>query len=119
MQTRRTFAASACLVALAVKSAQAHAILQESDPVQDGVVPKGFVGITLRFNSRIDRSRSRLLLIAADRQSLPMAIANGGPPDIVHTGLDLAPGKYTVRWSVLATDGHLTRGDLRFEVKDL
>ncbi len=29
---------------------------------------------------------------------------------------DLRPGDYTVRWQVLAVDGHITRGDVPFTV---
>jgi hypothetical protein len=29
----------------------------------------------------------------------------------------LAPGAYVLRWLVLANDGHITRGEIPFEVK--
>ena len=32
------------------------------------------------------------------------------------TAAELQPGEYTVRWQVLAVDGHITRGDVPFTV---
>jgi methionine-rich copper-binding protein CopC len=29
----------------------------------------------------------------------------------------LSPGKYAIHWQVLAVDGHITRGQIPFEVK--
>jgi methionine-rich copper-binding protein CopC len=31
---------------------------------------------------------------------------------------DLSPGAYSVRWQVLAVDGHITRGEVPFTVRD-
>jgi methionine-rich copper-binding protein CopC len=71
----------------------------------------------LRYNSRIDRARSRLTLTRPDHGKDTVAIAPDGPPDIINAHLDLAPGAYVLRWQVLAVDGHITRGDVPFTVK--
>ena len=113
---RRAVAAVLLLGMLAPLPAHAHAILQESVPEQDGTVPAGTVGIAFRYNSRIDKSRSRLVLTNPDRSQTPLAIVQSGPPDVLTGTVVLKPGAYSIRWSVLATDGHLTRGDVRFTV---
>ncbi len=92
--------------------ARAHAILEESVPPAGASVKPGPVELHLRYNSRIDRDRSRLTLIRADRTKDTIPIAPGGPPDIIDARVDLTPGTYIVRWQVLAVDGHITRGDL-------
>ena len=48
-------------------SAQAHAILIDSTPAVHGTVAAGQQVVTLRFNSRVDRARSRLTLVTANR----------------------------------------------------
>jgi methionine-rich copper-binding protein CopC len=35
---------------------------------------------------------------------------------VLHATAHLAPGNYTIRWQVLAVDGHITRGDVPFTV---
>jgi methionine-rich copper-binding protein CopC len=92
--------------------AQAHAILEESAPPAGASVKPGPVDLHLRYNSRIDRARSRLTLIRPDHSRDTVAIALDGPPDIIDAHLELSPGAYIVRWQVLAVDGHITRGDV-------
>ena len=96
--------------------ALAHAILVDSTPPVNGTVPPGHEAVTLRFNSRIDRERSRLTLIAPDKTQTRIPVGPDGPPDVMTTQADLAPGAYTIRWQVLAIDGHITRGDVPFTV---
>jgi copper resistance protein C len=96
--------------------AQAHAILEESTPPAGASVKAGPLFLSFRYNSRIDRSRSRLTLIRADHSHDTIPIAPGSPPDIVAARLNLPPGAYVVRWQVLAVDGHITRGDVAFTV---
>jgi len=98
-------------------TAAAHAVIIDSTPAVDAVVA-GDSDVTLHFNSRIDHQRSRLTLIAPDGGSSSLTIVPDSAPDIVAAKLTgLAPGQYRLRWMVLAIDGHLTRGDIRFSVK--
>ena len=96
--------------------AEAHAILEDSTPPLGGTIQAGAQTLTLRYNSRIDRARSRLLLTLPDRTKTVVPILPDGPPDIVAAKLDLTPGEYVLRWQVLAVDGHITRGDVPFTV---
>jgi methionine-rich copper-binding protein CopC len=96
--------------------AQAHAILEESTPPAGASVKAGPVDLRFRYNSRIDQGRSRLTLIRPDHSHNTLAIAPGGPPDIISSHLELTPGVYIVRWQVLAVDGHITRGDVPLTV---
>ena len=104
------------LLLLAPVSAFAHAILEESVPAEGASAPAGLVGITLRYNSRIDKTRSRLVLTGPDHDHTTLPIMQAGLPDVLTTTVELKPGNYTIRWNVLATDGHLTRGDVHFSV---
>jgi methionine-rich copper-binding protein CopC len=96
--------------------ASAHAILEASHPGIGDSVPAGQLDLQFRYNSRIDHQRSRLLLTRPDGSQSTLKIAQDDPPDVLSTTTDLTPGSYSVRWQVLAIDGHITRGDVRFTV---
>jgi methionine-rich copper-binding protein CopC len=79
-------------------------------------VKAGELTLLLRYNSRIDRARSRLTLIRPDNSRDTLVIQPNGPPGILTVHVALTPGDYVVRWQVLAVDGHITRGDVPFTV---
>jgi methionine-rich copper-binding protein CopC len=103
--------------ALAPTRASAHAVLVKSEPTAGASVPAGKLDISFHYNSRIDRSRSRLTLIGPDHDQTILKLVPSGPPDLLQASAQLTtPGAYVVRWQVLAVDGHITRGDLPFTV---
>ncbi len=105
----------AVLGMVAVGPARAHAIIVDSVPAPLSHVPAGHVAIALRYNSRIDAERSKLVLRHGDEeQRLPTRAA--ATPDLLDAGVTLAPGSYEIVWQVLATDGHITRGRVPFTV---
>ena len=139
----------ACRIVIAVlfgcmlvpAAARAHAILMQSTPAAGASVPAGRLDMSFRYNSRIDRTRSRLVLTSPDRRESVLdvlaprqhlarrktalvaaresvlSIAPSAPPELIETSAELsAPGAYVVRWQVLAIDGHITRGDVPFTV---
>ena len=97
-------------------AAHAHAILLDSQPAARGVAAPGPARITLRFNSRVDHGRSRLALRTGGREQV-LRVAPAGADDVLEAQANLAPGDYVLRWQVLAVDGHITRGDVPFQVK--
>lgn len=97
-------------------TAEAHAILVQSTPAADGKVAGPHLVFSLRYNSRIDKARSRLQLIKPDKSQITLGIAPDGPEDVLTTTATLDPGAYTLRWQVLAIDGHITHGILPFTV---
>jgi methionine-rich copper-binding protein CopC len=95
-----------------------HAIIVSSQPAAGETVTAGPLPIHLRFNSRIDHSRSRLTLLAPDGTQQTLAATPGSPPD----GFDAeanpsSAGQWRLRWQVLSVDGHITRGDIPFGVR--
>jgi methionine-rich copper-binding protein CopC len=106
---------AAWLSAAPLAGAAAHAILVDSTPAPNAHVPAGAIAIDFRYNSRIDAPRSKLTLTAPDGSATRLASTGQGPDRLVATA-SLAPGAYTLRWQVLAVDGHITRGDVPFTV---
>ena len=115
MPNRRSLlAACAVLLALGTPAARAHAILVASEPATGATLPAGRLALRLRYNSRIDASRSRLTLTRPDGTAIVLPIGPAPTPDLLTAAADLPPGTYSLRWQVLATDGHITRGDVPF-----
>src|SRR5262249_1822145 len=107
----------AMLSGAAAVPAWAHAVIISAAPNADAQVAPGKVAIRLEFNSRIDKERSRLQLTAPDGGKSDITIDQSGEPNIITaTTGDLAAGAYVLRWQVLAIDGHITRGDIPFNV---
>ena len=105
------------VVALFAASAGAHAVLLESSPALKSTVSGPDVPIKLRFNVRIDGSRSRLTLVAPDGSMRTLEISQSAGPDTLSAQVKgLAPGGYRLRWQVLASDGHITRGEIPFSL---
>ncbi|MGI4978384.1 MAG: copper resistance CopC family protein [Janthinobacterium lividum] len=109
-------ALAAAAVTAAPRPAAAHAVLVASTPAPGGTVAPGALAVALRFNSRIDRVRSKVSLVGPDAAAARLAVDAAGPADQLSAATTLAPGAYTLRWQVLATDGHITRGDVPFTV---
>jgi methionine-rich copper-binding protein CopC len=107
---------AAALLVCVAPVAQAHAILIASRPAVGANVSAGKVGLWLRYNSRIDAMRSRLMLTRPDHSQEVLPIAAGSAVDVLESDVSLPPGAYVLRWQVLAVDGHITRGDVPFTV---
>lgn len=97
--------------------AWAHAILMESKPALHSSVKGPDVAIWMRFNVRVDGSRSRLHLVAPDGSQQTLPLAKQAHPDILESQAGgLKPGAYKLEWQVLAADGHISTGEVAFTV---
>jgi len=104
-------------ISFAAATTGAHAILLESTPALKSSVTGPDVPIKLRFNVRIDALRSRLTLIRPDGSSQTLELSKQSPADtLAASASGLAAGEYRLRWQVLASDGHITRGEIAFTV---
>jgi methionine-rich copper-binding protein CopC len=96
----------------------AHAVLVGSSPSPDSTVKGPNVEISLKFNVRIDVARSRLELMLPDNKAERLPVREGKAANLMLAqATNLAPGKYKLLWQVLASDGHITRGEIAFSVQ--
>jgi copper resistance protein C len=95
----------------------AHAVLMQSTPKLNATVKGPDVPIWLRFNVRVDGGRSRLHLLAPDgsRQNLD-GVKQPTPDTLTAQAVGLKPGNYKLQWQVLASDGHISQGEVAFTV---
>ena len=98
-------------------SAWAHAVIIKSDPAAGARVHGPRVDFRLQYNSRIDPKRSRLVLDLPDGRRRSLSIRPDDSLDTLAAGATgLSPGSYRLHWQVLSVDGHITRGDIPFDV---
>ena len=97
----------------------AHAVLIESQPASNAKVRGGFLPIVLKFNSRVDQSRSTLVLEGPGQTTCSLKVKedSSSPEKLLSEITDAKAGFYKVRWQVLSADGHITRGQISFEVQ--
>ena len=96
----------------------AHAIILEAIPAPNATISGPDFQIVLKFNSRIDGTRSRLILVQPDKSSHSVNLDQQDSPDQLKARVTgLAAGAYLLRWQVLAADGHISRGEIPFKIK--
>jgi len=90
----------------------------DSTPKQNSMVKGPDVDITLRYNVRIDGGRSRVELVGPDGNDTNLPLAKQPSPDKLQCkATGLKPGAYKLIWNVLASDGHMSKGEVRFTVQ--
>ncbi len=82
-------------------------------------VEQGRLDIRLEFNSRIDAQRSRMSLRQPDGTEAAVEVAPSGEPNVLAAHAETAmAGRWKLTWQVLSVDGHITRGEVNFSVRD-
>jgi len=110
---------AAAVLASSPGEATAHALVLESAPAQGATLTSPPTHVFLRFNSKLEKRLSHVSLAPAKGKpvALPISVNGQDQPDRIDLPLaPLAPGAYVVRYKVLAVDGHITEGILRFSV---
>ena len=111
---------SAAVIAVSPGIARAHAIVVAAQPAMNSTVAQGELEIRLDFNSQIDRKRSRLSLQRPDGSELVIALALDGPAGVLAGRAQATQsGRWKLLWQFLSLDGHITRGEVRFSVREL
>ena len=98
-------------------AAFAHAMLVHSSPADNAIVHSRQVDIALDYDSRIEAKRCTVKL--TDAAGKPVALqmeSSTKPSELKAVAHGLANGKYQIHWQALASDGHITRGDVTFTV---
>jgi copper resistance protein C len=96
---------------------EGHAVLKEARPAANSKVAGPDVPIMLKYNARIDAKMSKLILLNPDNSTSALTIEAQKAPDTLNAkATGLKPGSYRIRWQVLASDGHITRGEIPFAV---
>jgi methionine-rich copper-binding protein CopC len=111
-------AAAAISIALAGQ-AMAHAHLKSAVPAADGSVKSAPSELDLTFSEGLNVKFSGIKMTGPDKATVRTGeamLTNDGTTLMVPVPDRLAPGKYTVEWHVLSTDGHKTNGSYSFTI---
>ena len=119
MSRARLLALLAAAVALVPATAAAHAALVRSSPAARAILPDSPVRVELWFNERLEAAYATVSVwsgagLRVDRQDVRV-----GPDDGKRLSVGvftLRPGVYTVRYRVLAVDGHVNESSFVFTV---
>ncbi|MBV8672586.1 MAG: copper resistance protein CopC [Acidobacteriaceae bacterium] len=104
-----------CLL-VSSSAAFAHAVLIASTPKAHETVHGPSLDFDLKFNSRVDGTRSTLSVVMPDGAVKPLSLAKQAQSNELTAHAQLPVGSYTLRWQALAVDGHITRGQIPFTV---
>jgi methionine-rich copper-binding protein CopC len=114
----RVLAVSATALAVSA-TAYAHARPTSYEPAPNAEVTSPNQ-LTIHFSEPLEPAFSKITLSDASGKA---AVANNAQVDAtdtkaMHLALHpLAAGRYTVKWTAVATDGHRTHGTYAFDVK--
>jgi len=119
MSRRAAIASVLALAALAgAGPAYGHAELMRTSPRASQALDHSPGLLRLRFDEPVSVPRDGVRAIAADGLDVVAGVTSGTTA-VVEAELPsrLAAGKYTVRWHVVADDGHVLHGSYRFKVR--
>jgi len=100
--------------------ALAHASLVKSSPPQRATLHRAPQKIELCFNERLEPRYSSFTVVDAKDKAVetgPVEVAADEPRRLSAAVKSLGPGRYTVRYRVLSTDGHIVQGSFAFIVR--
>ncbi|MFM9971132.1 MAG: copper resistance protein CopC [Burkholderiales bacterium] len=100
--------------------AMAHAALVKSQPAQRALLTRAPVKIQLWFNERLEARYSTFSLLDSGGKLMDIGaveVAGDDPKSLAATIKSLSPGRYTVKYRVLSTDGHVVENQFYFTVK--
>ncbi|MBI1735503.1 MAG: copper resistance protein CopC [Candidatus Rokubacteria bacterium] len=119
MSGRRLPALLAAAVLLLPATAEPHAALVRSSPAARAIVPDSPARVELWFNERLETAYSTVSVwssggIRVDRHDV---LVGPDDPKRLSVGVfTLRPGEYTVKYRVLAIDGHVNDASFVFTV---
>jgi methionine-rich copper-binding protein CopC len=111
--------ATATMTIALAGQALAHAHLKTSTPAADSTVKQVPSVLDLSFTESLNLKFSGATVTGKDGKTSKTggaALRDGDKTLTVPVVDMLAPGKYTVKWHVLSTDGHKTNGSYSFTI---
>jgi copper transport protein len=117
---RHALPAAALLLLCVVVPAWAHTHLVRAEPAADAVLSEAPTHVRLWFSTAVNGTRDAIEVYGPDGQRVDGRTTQGVPGEAsaIETTFDgRLPGRYTVRFRVLAPDGHTVTGSHVFTVE--
>ncbi len=116
----RVLGVAGLLLAFGVGWAAAHAFPERAEPRVGAVIRTAPAEVRIWFDGDLEPAFSRIGVTDGSGQRVDRGDSRVDPQNrrLLRVSLPpLAPGVYKVGWSVLAVDGHRTRGDYTFTLR--
>jgi methionine-rich copper-binding protein CopC len=114
-----SIALAVLLLAAIVPRAEAHAFLDHSEPAVGSTVKASPGEVRLWFTEKLELGFSTVQVFDSAGKQIDKKdkhVVEKADPSLAVSLPPLAPGKYKVRWRVVSTDTHVTKGDFTFQV---
>jgi len=111
---------TAAVVVFGVTSAAGHAFPERSEPRVGATLSTAPELVRIWFDGELEPRFSQVHVFDGTGRTVDRGDPRVDPQNrrlLQVTVAPLAPGRYTVRWNVLAIDGHRTEGDYAFTVR--
>ena len=96
-----------------------HAVLIDSIPSHEATLDEAPQTILLQFNAALEHVITKVFLIDQNKEETTLEKVEESQVDRILVRVpSLSPGVYTVLYKVLARDGHVTQGSIRFTLRD-
>ncbi len=104
-----------CLVSF--QTALSHGVMVESFPMHGSVLRASPDQVVLHFNAILEPFIAQVNLVDLQEVLTPLGVTNASTKNTVVAKIPpLRPGVYNVQYKVLAIDGHVTEGSIRFTI---
>jgi len=110
--------AALTLLVLSAAPAAAHPALVSSEPLAGYALDAPPEQLLLRFSEPVQLAARPLELIADDGTAVPLQVVQEDGGAVLRGAVDgkVRPGRYALRYDVVAADGDVVRGDVAFSV---
>ena len=96
-----------------------HAVLIDSTPSHEATLDEAPQTILLKFNAALEHVITKVFLIDQNKDETTLEKVEESQADRIMVNVpSLSPGVYTILYKVLARDGHVTQGSIRFTLRD-
>jgi copper transport protein len=110
----------ALLVGLWSGGASAHSFVRSTDPKAGSTVEEAPTAVHIRFDEPVELTFGGIEVLGPDGNQVQVGEAEYASEDQtaiqIGLGSELANGRYTVEWKIVAADGHPREGQFRFRL---
>src|SRR5262245_54566009 len=111
---------AAAAVWLCAGMVSAHSLVRSTDPKAGSTVKRAPSAVVIRFNEAVELAFGGIQVLEPDRRRVDAGKTRYGSSDrkAIRVGLapELANGRYTVVWRIVAADGHPRNGRFSFRL---
>ena len=92
--------------------------VRDSNPAPEAIIHGRHTEYVIRFDGPVDHLASRIEIVSSDRMVQQLApLADSAVDVLFASGETPSPGRYTLRWHAISSDGDASVGEIPFRVE--